>query len=316
MSHKKVAVEVSRIEQLTPTIKLFEFTPIGAEPLPPFSAGSHITVDMSDELSRSYSLINAPMSPKTYEIAVLLDEQSKGGSAYMHSEITVGTQLTVSEAANFFPLAQEQDSKHILIAGGIGITPFMSYLYELELLGADFELHYCFRDAANAAFIDELKARIGDKLFTYEQSADQRLDVAGLIAKNAGNSHVYVCGPQPLIDDVVANGNNVLGEERTHYELFGEAQSSGGAFEVHFQRSGFSLDVGENMSILQAIEADSRIKIECLCRNGVCGTCETTILEGEADHRDSYLDDEEQEAQETMMVCVSRAKGKRIVLDL
>lgn len=316
MSHKKVAVEVSRIEQLTPTIKLFEFTPIGAEPLPPFSAGSHITVDMSDELSRSYSLINAPMSPKTYEIAVLLDEQSKGGSAYMHSEITVGTQLTVSEAANFFPLAQEQDSKHILIAGGIGITPFMSYLYELELLGADFELHYCFRDATNAAFIDELKARIGDKLFTYEQSADQRLDVAGLIAKNAGNSHVYVCGPQPLIDDVVANGNNVLGEERTHYELFGEAQSSGGAFEVHFQRSGFSLDVGENMSILQAIEADSRIKIECLCRNGVCGTCETTILEGEADHRDSYLDDEEQEAQETMMVCVSRAKGKRIVLDL
>lgn len=316
MSHKKVAVEVSRIEQLTPTIKLFEFTPIGAEPLPPFSAGSHITVDMSDELSRSYSLINAPMSPKTYEIAVLLDEQSKGGSAYMHSEVTVGTQLTVSEAANFFPLAQEQDSKHILIAGGIGITPFMSYLYELELLGADFELHYCFRDATNAAFIDELKARIGDKLFTYEQSADQRLDVAGLIAKNAGNSHVYVCGPQPLIDDVVANGNNVLGEERTHYELFGEAQSSGGAFEVHFQRSGFSLDVGENMSILQAIEADSRIKIECLCRNGVCGTCETTILEGEADHRDSYLDDEEQEAQETMMVCVSRAKGKRIVLDL
>ncbi|WP_136679164.1 PDR/VanB family oxidoreductase [Neptunomonas sp. XY-337] len=316
MSHKKVAVEVSRIEQLTPTIKLFEFTPIGAEPLPPFSAGSHITVDMSDELSRSYSLINAPMSPKAYEIAVLLDEQSKGGSAYMHSEIAVGTQLTVSEAANFFPLAQEQDSKHILIAGGIGITPFMSYLYELELLGADFELHYCFRDAANAAFIDELKARIGDKLFTYEQSADQRLDVAGLIAKNAGNSHVYVCGPQPLIDDVVANGNNVLGEERTHYELFGEAQSSGGAFEVHFQRSGFSLDVGENMSILQAIEADSRIKIECLCRNGVCGTCETTILEGEADHRDSYLDDEEQEAQETMMVCVSRAKGKRIVLDL
>ncbi|RVU32523.1 PDR/VanB family oxidoreductase [Neptunomonas marina] len=316
MSHKKVAVEVSRIEQLTPTIKLFEFTPIGAEPLPPFSAGSHITVDMSDELSRSYSLINAPMSPKTYEIAVLLDVQSKGGSAYMHSGITVGTQLTVSEAANFFPLAQEQDSKHILIAGGIGITPFMSYLYELELLGADFELHYCFRDAANAAFIDELKARIGDKLFTYEQSADQRLDVAGLIAKNAGNSHVYVCGPQPLIDDVVANGNNVLGEERTHYELFGEAQSSGGAFEVHFQRSGFSLDVGENMSILQAIEADSRIKVECLCRNGVCGTCETTILEGEADHRDSYLDDEEQEAQETMMVCVSRAKGKRIVLDL
>lgn len=316
MSQNRIAVEVTRVEQLAPAIKLFEFTPLEAT-LSAFTAGSHITVHMDDvEISRSYSLINNPEKPDRYAIAVLRDENSKGGSEYMHSSVKEGDHLFVSAADNFFPLVHDTSCKHVLIAGGIGITPFLSYLYELKRHALEFELHYCFRDETNAAFVELLKAELGERLFIYDNAQGQRLEVSELIAKNAENSHFYVCGPQPLIDDVVEKGNNLAGEEHTHFEHSGEVENSGDAFEVHFQKSGFTLDVSEDMSILQAIEADKRISIECMCRNGVCGTCETTILEGEADHRDNYLDDEEQEAQETMMICVSRAKGKRLVLDL
>ncbi|MBR9828165.1 MAG: oxidoreductase [Oceanospirillales bacterium] len=316
MNQNKIAVNVSRVESLSPTIKAFEFVaPQGT--LATFSAGSHVTVHMDAAgIRRAYSLTSDPQQPDRYRIAVLLDENSKGGSAYMHTQVAEGDTLHLSPAENFFPLVHDHNSKHILIAGGIGITPFLPYLHELEREGLAFELHYCFRDGANAAFVEELRERVGERLFIYDNARDQRLDVATLLEQQSAQSHVYVCGPQPLIDAVIEQGNRILGEERTHFENFGEVASDGDAFEVHFQRSGFSLEIGEDMSILQAIEADKRINIECLCRNGVCGTCETTILEGEADHRDNYLDDDEQNAQETMMICVSRAKGKRLVLDL
>lgn len=315
MSQNRVAVKVSRVEQLSPNIKLFEFTvPDG---LAAYSAGSHVTVHMDAvDIRRSYSLISDPQDTDKCSIAVLLDENSKGGSIYMHSSVQVGDQLFISQAENFFPLTHDNACKHILIAGGIGITPFLSYLFEIKQYELNFELHYCFRDAASAAFIEPLKAQLGDKLFLYDNAQHQRLNAGELISNNTENSHFYVCGPLPLIDDVIATGNELVGEANIHYENFGEVDNSGEAFEVHFQRSGFSLEVSDDISILQAIETDQRINIECLCRNGVCGTCETTILEGEADHRDNYLDEEEQAAQETIMICVSRAKGRRLVLDL
>ncbi|GAA0784163.1 PDR/VanB family oxidoreductase [Marinobacterium sediminicola] len=316
MNQNKITVTVSRVEQLTPNIKQFEFTAPNDD-LGTFTAGSHVSVHMDEVgIRRAYSLTSNPQQADRYSIAVLLDENSRGGSAYMHQRVSEGDTLQLSPAENFFPLVHDDTSKHVLIAGGIGITPFLSYLYELEEKGLDFELHYSFRDGANAAFVEELRERLGDRLFTYDNVKSERLSVGPLIEQLPAESHVYVCGPQPLIDDVIANGNRVLGEARTHFENFGEVASNGDAFEVHFHRSGFSLQVGEGESILQAIEADKRVSIECLCRNGVCGTCETTILEGEADHRDHYLDEDEQAAQETMMICVSRAKGKRLVLDL
>lgn len=312
----KVKVEVTKVELLCPTIKLFEFKAVEGE-FKPFTAGGHITVHMDEvDISRSYSLISDPRDSQKYQIAVLLDENSRGGSVHMHTQIAEGDQLYISEADNFFPLEDDSSSKHVLIAGGIGITPFISYLYELDEKGLDFELHYTFRDEENAAFVEYLTKKLGDKLFTYDNAKDQRLSVRDLISANKNNTHFYTCGPTPLIDDVIATGTEIVGSERVHYENFGEVVNTGSAFEVVFNRSGFSLEIDEDMSILQAIEADKRIQVECICRNGVCGTCETTILEGEADHRDEYLDDEEREAQETMMICVSRAKGSRLVLDL
>lgn len=312
----KITATVQKIERLSPTIKLFEFQPEG-EGFASFSAGSHISLHLDEiGLRRAYSLISDPNETGSYQIAVLLDEQSRGGSQYMHEKLAEGDEIEISSAENFFPLVHEPEAKHILIAGGIGITPFLSYLYELESAHLPFELHYCFRDGSNAAFLEELRERLGDRLFVYDNTQDEHLCVESLIQQQSASAHVYVCGPQGLIDAVIEHGTAALGAEQVHFENFGEVGSSGGAFEVVFQRSGFSLEVPEDMSIIQAIEADKRLQIDCLCRNGVCGTCETVILEGEAEHRDQYLDDEEQASQKTMMICVSRAKGKRLVLDL
>ncbi len=314
MSQPKIAVSVSRIEQVSPTVKMFEFVAQDGA-FAPFSAGSHVTVHM-DGLQRAYSLISDPQQCGSYCISVLHDENSKGGSSFMHQQIAQGDRLYLSPAQNFFSLEKESEGKHILIAGGIGITPFLSYLYELENAEMDFELHYCFRDQATAAFVEQLQARVGSRLHLYDRAKGQRMAVEQLIKSQPADSHVYVCGPQSLINDVIEHGNHHLGESHVHFENFGEIASEGDSFEVYFQRSGFSLEIGEDISILQAIEADKRINIECLCRNGVCGTCETAILEGEAEHRDHYLDDDEKAQQKTMMLCVSRAKSKRLVLDL
>ena len=316
MNQQKISVKVSRIQQLSPTIKMFEFISQDGQ-LSTFSAGSHVTVHMDDAgIRRAYSLISDPKLPQHYRISVLRDEQSKGGSAYMHDQVVEGDVLHLSPAENFFPLVQDVTCKHILVAGGIGITPFMSYLYELEQAGMDFELHYCFRDGVNAAYVHELRERIGQRLHVYDNALNQHLSIEQLVKRQHKNCHLYVCGPQPLINAVIEQGNAHLGEKQVHFENFGAVASTGSSFEVHFQRSGFSLEIAEGTSILQAIEDDKRIAIECLCRNGVCGTCETSILEGEADHRDHYLDDDERAAQKTIMLCVSRAKGQRLVLDL
>ncbi len=314
MSQPKIAVSVSRIEQVSPTVKVFEFVAQDGT-FTPFSAGSHVTVHM-DGLQRAYSLISDPQQCGSYCISVLHDENSKGGSSFMHQQIAQGDRLYLSPAQNFFSLEKETQGRQILIAGGIGITPFLSYLYELENAEMDFELHYCFRDQATAAFVEQLQARVGSRLHLYDRAKGQRMAVEQLIKSQPADSHVYVCGPKSLINDVIEHGNQHLGELHVHFENFGEIASEGDSFEVYFQRSGFSLEVGEDISILQAIEADKRINVECLCRNGVCGTCETAILEGEAEHRDHYLDDDEKAQQKTMMLCVSRAKSKRLVLDL
>lgn len=316
MATVKIPVKVGSIEQLSANIKKFEFHPLH-ESLLPFSPGSHIRLHLDDiDTTKAYSLISDPDCTDHYQIAVLLSEQSQGGSAYMHQSLKEGDVIEISPAENFFPLLEDTSIKHLFIAGGIGITPFISYLHTIEKKDLPFELHYCFRDRKNVAFASALEDSLKDQLSLYDNSLNHHLDVKALIEQQPKNTHVYVCGPQSLMDAVIKHGTDILGADHVHFENFTETGSSGDAFEVVFEKSGFSLMIDENTSILQALEADKRIKVECLCRNGICGTCETAILEGEALHKDLYLDEEEQAAQKSMMICVSRAKGKKIVLDL
>ena len=258
-----------------------------------------------------------PRDTRSYQIGVRLEEQSKGGSAFMHQQCAVGTRLTISSPNNLFAL-DPSAGRHVLIAGGIGITPFLAQLHELEGGATDYELHYAFRAPEHGAFQTQLaNGPHADNTHFYIDSLDRKLDLSALCAGLAEDAHLYVCGPKPLIDAVIATaGNAGIAEQRVHWEQFAATPVTGAAFTVVLARSGTELQVEEGMTILQAIEKSKAAKVECLCREGVCGTCETAILEGEAEHYDQYLSDEEKAAQQSMMLCVSRARSARLVLDL
>lgn len=307
---------VTRVEQLTPLIKRFTFKRQDGQNFPQFNGGSHIIVKMNDQLSNAYSLMSCVEDLSTYQVCVRKDVEGKGGSVYMHDQCLEGCEIVISEPKNLFPLA-ENGSKHILIAGGIGITPFVPQMEELAARGADYELHYAFRSPEHAALLEELKQKHSAHIFSYVDSEGTSLDLDQLIASQPKATHIYVCGPKPMIDAVIDRCNfHRYRDEYIHWEQFASTvPEEGEVFTVVLAKSNQEVEVQGNQTILQAIEA-LNIDVECLCREGVCGTCETTIIEGEAEHFDQYLSDDEKSSQQSMMICVSRAKGRRLVLDL
>ena len=312
-------VRVARIEHVTPLIKRYTLEALDGGALPPFTGGSHIIVQMRDgsrHYNNAYSLMSSPNALGNYQIGVRRETPSKGGSAFLHDKVAEGDALSITYPNNLFAL-DKTAHHHVLIAGGIGITPFMSQLHDLRQRGGSYELHYAFRADEHGAFRDELAELYGDRVSFYVDSKGQRLDLAGLLGGMEPGAHAYVCGPGPLIDAVRVAAQTVGVESaRVHVEQFAAPKQTGGAFTVVLAKSGKTVEVGAGESILNAIERDSTVPVECLCREGVCGTCETRILEGEAEHADQYLSNSEKAAQKTMLICVSRARGERIVLDL
>lgn len=314
-------VRVTAVEQATPLIKRFTLARDDGAAMPAFTGGSHIIVQMQgadgSQFSNAYSLMSDPRDTRSYQIGVRLEEQSKGGSAFMHQQVEVGSTLTISSPNNLFAL-DPTAGRHVMIAGGIGITPFLAQLHELEGGDTDYELHYAFRSPEHGAFQDDLSSgpHAGRTRF-YIDSLGRKLDLAALCAGLTDDAHLYVCGPKPLIDAVIATAAKAgIAEQRVHWEQFAATPATGAAFTVVLARSGQELLVEEGMTILQAIQKSKAANVECLCREGVCGTCETRIIDGEAEHFDQYLSDEEKAAQQSLMVCVSRAKSARLVLDL
>ncbi len=312
-------VRVARIEHVTPLIKRYTLEALDGGALPPFTGGSHIIVQLRDgsrHYNNAYSLMSSPNALGNYQIGVRRETPSKGGSALLHDKVAEGDALSITPPNNLFALDQAA-RHHVLIAGGIGITPFMSQLHDLHQRGSSYELHYAFRADKHGAFRDELAGLCGDRVRFYVDSKGQRLNLAGLLGGMERGAHAYVCGPGPLID-AVRGAAQAVGVEsaRVHVEQFAAPKQTGGAFTVVLAKSGKTVEVAAGESILNAIERDSTVPVECLCRAGGCGTCETRILEGEAEHADQYLSHAEKAAQKTMLICVSRAKGGRIVLDL
>lgn len=313
-------VIVRDVEQVTPRVKRFTLVSPGGGPMPSFSGGSHIIVRMQDGgqcYSNAYSLMSSPLDTTSWQIAVRLESPSKGGSRFMHQQVRPGDTLTVSTPNNLFAI-DPQARKHLLIAGGIGITPFLSYIPQLEQRQADWQLHYCFHDADSNAFVDELSASPWRERVTIHVSAlGSRLDLPRLFADLAPDTHVYTCGPAALSGAVkTAAERHKVPASQLHFEQFIVEDKDGDEFTLVLARSGREFIVPRDMTILQVIENSNAAKVECLCREGVCGTCETMILEGEADHRDQYFSDEEKACQKSLLICCSRAKGKRLVLDL
>jgi len=283
---------------------------------PHFTSGSHLLVRIADGFGggvNAYSLLDAHGGGATVRIAVRHEPQSRAGSAWMHT-LQPGDAIRISAPSNLFAL-DPSARRHVFIAGGIGITPFMAHLQALREQDATCHLHYAFRSAADAAFCAGLGARGNVSL--YDAARGQRVDLRQLLAALDDADHLYVCGPRRMIDEIEAAGGRLRAERRLHVEQFAQpAPAPGAAFTVRLVRSGCELVVAEDESILDAIERRSPVQVQSLCREGYCGTCETRLLSGSAEHRDQYLNEEERRAQDRIMLCVSRAACATLELDL
>lgn len=313
-----VKVQSKRQEALD--ICSFELIDPDGKPLPSFSAGAHIDVQVHPGLIRQYSLCNPPHENQRYLIGVLKDPQSRGGSVGMHEGIHEGDLLTISPPKNHFPLVNAQ--KILLMAGGIGITPMLCMAERLQQLGTDFALHYCARGLDRMAFYERItKSPFHHRASFHLDSGepDQKLDMRALIADTDPQTHVYVCGPKGFIDYVLGTCKAAnWPAEQLHVEYFAGAvvdHSADDAFEVEIASTGAVYTIPAERNVVEVLE-EHGIEIMYSCSQGVCGTCITRVLDGIPDHRDLYLDEVAQAANDQFTPCCSRAKSKRLVLDL
>jgi vanillate O-demethylase ferredoxin subunit len=315
-----IELRVSKVEQITPRIKLFEMVSAAGTPLPMFSAGSHIDVELGNGDERSYSLLNDQGETGRYVIAVLREEGGRGGSKWMHDVLRQGDVIRAAPPENDFRLSEAGDH-HILIAGGIGITPILPMAARLHELGREYTIHYCARSQEEAAFALELAERHGERArFHYDGGvAGCGLDVSSLLATRPSAAHAYVCGPAGLIKAVREAGRD-WPSGTVHFELFKSSNTDLGLdslnepFDIVCKRAGKTFTIPADRSILDVLKAEG-FRIRSLCKEGVCGTCRVDLISGEVDHRDECLDDDERD--EALQVCVSRAKpGQTLVLDL
>ena len=315
-----LAVEVAAIDMVTPLIKHFKLASADGGPLPAFSGGSHIIVVMRGAVRmhrNPYSLLSSPRELDHYEIGVRRMEESRGGSHFMHDDVRVGSRLEIAHPVNLFGL-DKIARKHVLIAGGIGITPFLAQLEDLHDGGVPYELHYSVRSPEHAAFLTRLREREGEKVSMYYDSENQAVDFDGLLSNQPLGTHIYVCGPAGLISKVVATAKSCgWPDSHVHWEQF-SAPPVGDAFDVFLSRSRLTVHVPHDQSLMESIEA-AGVEVPYLCRGGVCGYCQTRVLElldGELLHNDHFLSDAEKAKGNSIMPCVSRARCRSLVLDL
>ncbi|MFT3955686.1 MAG: PDR/VanB family oxidoreductase [Piscinibacter sp.] len=321
MSGSTLTVRVARKTLEAEGIASFELVSVDGTPLPAFAAGSHVDVQLPGGLTRQYSLCNDPAETHRYLIAVLRDAASRGGSAAMHEQVQEGDTLSISTPKNHFALAHEAHS-HLLLAGGIGVTPLLCMAERLAHSGASFEMHYCTRSRARTAFVSRIEASaLASRVqFHFDDGPPaQRADIDALVAAPSAGRHLYVCGPKGFMDAVLARARSQgWPEAQIHYEFFGAEPVAGGeagAFEVMLASSGRVVAVPAGVSVVKALAACG-VVVATSCEQGVCGTCLTKVIDGVPDHRDLYLTPEEQAAGDQFLPCCSRAKSARLVLDL
>ncbi len=288
-------------------------------PLPAFEAGSHVDVHLGDGLVRQYSLCNSPLQAGHYELGVLRVEGSRGGSEAVH-RLQEGDELQIGTPRNLFPLAA-QASHHLLLAGGIGITPLLSMAEALHADGARFQLHACARNAARLPFGARLStAAWADAARVHLDGADgtPSHDLAAIIAAAPAGTHVYACGPAGFIEAARQAARQAgLAEDAFHCESFSAepvALEGDQAFEVQLN-DGRVLQVQAGQTVAQCLEANG-VFIPLSCEQGICGTCVTPVLDGIPEHRDAYLTEEERASNMLFTPCCSRARSPRLVLDI
>jgi vanillate O-demethylase ferredoxin subunit len=315
-----LTVRVAAIEPVADIVKTYELVDLEGRALPPFAAGAHIDIHVPGGPIRQYSLCNDPREEGRYVVAVQREEQGRGGSKRLHDELKVGDVVTVSAPRNNFPL-EEGAKAHLLIGGGIGITPIMAMIRRLLALGADFHLHYCSRAPERTAFLSLLKSPAfgGRVTFHFDGGDPSRgLDVKALLEEIRPGTHLYCCGPGGLMA-AVKKASAHWPPGTVHFEYFTAdpeaTKGPKGSFEVEIASTGAVYVVPADKSIMQVLRENGH-SIDSSCEEGICGTCATPVKAGEIEHRDMVLSDEEKATNRWMMVCCSRAKSDRIVLDL
>ncbi|OQQ30408.1 cytochrome [Prescottella equi] len=287
------------------------------KPLPKWTPGSHIDVELGD-LSRQYSLCSDPNDLSHYEIAVLEEPESRGGSRYVHHTLQAGHTLKMRGPRNHFKLDPDAQ-RYVFVAGGIGITPVIAMADHAKATGKDYEIHYCGRDVATMALLDRLTADHGDKVEIHSSAAGNRLDIPALLATPVDGTQIYSCGPERLLA-ALEEATAHWPEDSLHVEHFTSNlatldPANEHAFEVELRDSGLTIQVAADQTVLDALRA-SNIDIQSDCEEGLCGSCEAPVLDGEVDHRDMVLTKTERAQNKSMMTCCSRACGKKISLAL
>jgi len=320
MADSMMQVRVKRISYEAENINSYELVAHTGGDLVPFTAGCHIDLHLPNGMIRSYSLVNDQSERNRYIVAVNKDAASRGGSSFIHETMRAGDVITVSHPKNNFVL-QENAAHSVLIAGGIGITPLLSMIRRLEALGRSWELFYGARTRLAAAFLDELNALRSSVRCNLHVNFDQEppgrmLDLSAIVKDAPEDAHLYCCGPVSMLEAFEAATAD-RPNDHVHAEYFKakEKPAVAGGFEVKLARSNRTIAVQAGKSILDAL-LDAGIAASYACAEGVCGTCETRVIEGIPDHRDLFLSKEEQAANTTMMICCSGSKTPTLVLDL
>jgi tetrachlorobenzoquinone reductase len=312
-----IDVRLTAVETVARDTNVLTFARTDGGRLPPYKPGAHIDIHLPNGLIRQFSLLNPDADPESYVVAIKLDAASRGGSRYIFDELRVGQALKIGAPRNNFPLVEDADHV-VLFAGGIGITPIWCMAQQLAAAGRSWELHYSCRSRTDMAFAATIETFAPERVHLHldDEAGGKFLDLAAAIAKAPANAHFYCCGPNPMLAafEAAAAGRP---RPNVHVEYFtpkAEAATSGG-FWVELARSGEEYYIPEGKKILEVLY-EAGIDVDYSCELGICGECVTRVISGIPEHRDSVLSEEEQAANDKVMICCCGSKSERLVLDM
>jgi ferredoxin-NADP reductase/(2Fe-2S) ferredoxin len=316
----RLTLQVADVSLTAPAVKRFVLRSLDGSDLPAYPAGAHIDLFTEPGLRRSYSLVGDPADRRQYVLGVRREEDSRGGSSWVFDQLSANSEVTASVPRNSFALAADA-TMHTLIAGGIGITPILAMGHELKARSEDYHLHYCTPNEVETPFLEEVRSVFGPKVTFHHDDGNpaKGLDVQALLADSVPGQHIYVCGPASLVESARLHSSH-WPEETFHSELFAVElvtdELPNEVFDVFLSRQKITLSVPPERSILEVVR-DAGLAVETSCEDGLCSCCRTRLLGGEADHRDHVLSSAEKLANESIMICVSRATdGETLILDL
>lgn len=310
----EVDLVVRDAEQVAEDVVALTLVRPDGETLPDWTPGAHIDLLLGDDLTRQYSLCGRTSETDAWRVAVLKAPDSRGGSRAVHG-LAAGSTVRVRGPRNHFPIVAAK--RYLFVAGGIGITPLLPMIYEVDAAGADWQLHYGGRALEAMAFREDFGDH-DDRVHLVPENELGRLDLDAILGEPRDDTLVYACGPEPLL---AAMEERCVSWPRgsLHLERFtarkAEAPAAESSFELILQRSGKTVQVPSNRSVFEVVR-EAGVSVLGSCLEGICGTCETEVVDGEVDHRDSILDEEERASNEVMMICVSRCRSARLTLDL